>query len=485
MSEERWTLPKAWKWAKAGEIAEIIGGGTPPSRDTENFQENGIPWLTPADLTGYKETYISRGKRDLSQKGYNASGAKIMPKGTVLFSSRAPIGYCAIASNPVSTNQGFKSLVLMGGLLPEFVRYYLIASKEYAESISSGTTFKELSGGRMSTMLIPLPPLNEQHRIVAKLDKLFTRSRCVREELEPISKLIKRYKQAVLSKAFRGELVPQDPNDVDFSQPDRVPAAVLLERILSEKKKQPNSKRVGGGSVSELPRGWTKCKLPEFCELIMGQSPPSDTYNSDQLGIPFYQGKTEFGILYPTPVKYCSKPNKIALSGDILISVRAPVGPTNICPHKACIGRGLAAIRPLGKVQSKFVLFLFRSIEAFLSQQGQGTTFKAITKDFLDNLEIPLPPLNEQNRIVTKLEKLFKAIDKVDQEYQKAIKLCTRLEQAALTKAFRGELVPQDPKDVDFSQPDRVPAAVLLERILSEKQKQPTSKRVQSKKKND
>jgi type I restriction enzyme S subunit len=97
MSEPRWEVPESWAWTTAGEIARIIGGGTPDASDSANFTESGIPWLTPADLTGYQQTYIGKGRRDLSEKGFKSSGATLMPAGTVLFSSRAPIGYCAIA----------------------------------------------------------------------------------------------------------------------------------------------------------------------------------------------------------------------------------------------------------------------------------------------------------------------------------------------------------------------------------------------------
>jgi type I restriction enzyme S subunit len=99
MSQPRWDIPAIWSWASASEIADIIGGGTPSTRDDSNFSNNGIPWITPADLTGYRGSHIERGARDLSEKGYQSSGAQLMPAGTVLFSSRAPIGYCVIAAN--------------------------------------------------------------------------------------------------------------------------------------------------------------------------------------------------------------------------------------------------------------------------------------------------------------------------------------------------------------------------------------------------
>jgi len=126
-------------------------------------------------------------------------------------------------------------------------------------------------------------------------------------------------------------------------------------------------------------KGWGWTRLGEVCEIILGQSPPSSTYNSERIGLPFYQGKAEFGEMYPSPVKWCSKPNKIAKKGDILISVRAPVGPTNICLEKCCIGRGLAAIRPLGSIKPSFILYLMRNFEQKLNVKGTGTTFKAIT----------------------------------------------------------------------------------------------------------
>ena len=186
----RWKLPENWQWAPAGAIAEIIGGGTPPTKDPENFTENGIPWVTPSDLSDYQGVYISRGRRDLSQKGYDSSGAQLLPRDSVLFTSRAPIGYCVIASNDICTNQGFKSFVLMGNIDPKFIRHYLLASKTYAESLGSGSTFTELSGARIAQLEFPIPPLNEQKRIVARIEQLQARSRRAREALETVPDLL-------------------------------------------------------------------------------------------------------------------------------------------------------------------------------------------------------------------------------------------------------------------------------------------------------
>lgn len=152
-------------------------------------------------------------------------------------------------------------------------------------------------------------------------------------------------------------------------------------------------------------------KLKDCCTIIAGQSPESKYYNSNGDGLPFFQGKADFGELYPSIRVYCSQPTKIAEKDDILLSVRAPVGPTNLAPCKVCIGRGLTAIRPSEVLLTRYVLLFFRYFEAQLASKGTGTTFKAITQDVVKNLEIPIPPLPEQERIVSRIEELFSQLD--------------------------------------------------------------------------
>ena len=124
-----WELPESWVWTTTGNVAEVVGGGTPSTADPANYEGGTIPWVTPADLSGYSEKYIGRGKRNITQRGLDNSGARVMPAGSVLFSSRAPIGYVAIASNELTTNQGFKSFVLPSGLLPEYLYYFFSVAR--------------------------------------------------------------------------------------------------------------------------------------------------------------------------------------------------------------------------------------------------------------------------------------------------------------------------------------------------------------------
>ena len=155
-----------------------------------------------------------------------------------------------------------------------------------------------------------------------------------------------------------------------------------------------------------------KCKIGKICTIVQGQSPNSATYSNDpDSGLPFFQGKAEFGQMYPTPNRWCNKPVKIALKNDILISVRAPVGDVNICSKKCCIGRGLMAIRPHNEANFLYVFYYLRAIHDKIRNLGSGTTFASITGKQLKNIEIMIPPLSRQRLVVAKIESIFAEID--------------------------------------------------------------------------
>ena len=192
-------------------------------------------------------------------------------------------------------------------------------------------------------------------------------------------------------------------------------------------------------------------KLKECCTIIAGQSPESKYYNSNGDGLPFFQGKADFGELYPSIRVYCSQPTKIAEKDDILLSVRAPVGPTNLAPCKVCIGRGLTAIRPSEVLLTRYVLLFFRYFEAQLASKGTGTTFKAITQDVVKNLEIPIPPLPEQERIVARIEELFSQLDAGVETLKKTKAQLAVYRQAVLKEAFEGRLTIHVPVNLPLS----------------------------------
>jgi len=178
--EKPFDIPDNWEWVRLSQIGEIISGGTPKTTNLKYWQNGDIPWITPADMKNVSK-YISKGARNITKAGLTSSSARLMPKGSVLFSSRAPIGYVAIAENEISTNQGFKSIVPFNFNLSEYLYFALMALANDIAKLGTGTTFKEVSGATVSNILIPLPPLAEQERIVAKLDALLPKVQTLNE----------------------------------------------------------------------------------------------------------------------------------------------------------------------------------------------------------------------------------------------------------------------------------------------------------------
>jgi len=193
-------------------------------------------------------------------------------------------------------------------------------------------------------------------------------------------------------------------------------------------------------SPPPLPKAWRWVRLGEVCEVIAGQSPPGDTYRKTAEGLPFFQGKADFGPRHPVARTWCVAPTKVALPGDILISVRAPVGPTNVANVKCCIGRGLAAIRCGSQSDPDFILAALRLFEADLAKMGSGSTFSAIKRKVLESLRIPLPPLAEQRRIAAILKEQLAAVEKARAAAEEELVTVNTLPVALLRRAFNGEL---------------------------------------------
>ena len=161
-----------WKEYKLHEIGRIVGGATPPTKDSANY-DGEISWITPKDLSNFTGRYIQKGERSITQKGFESSSCQILPKGSILFSSRAPIGYIAIAANELCTNQGFKSIIPDNNLVNNLFLYYLLKyNKEEIEGLGSGTTFKEVSAKVMQNFDIKIPCIQTQKKIADILSSL-------------------------------------------------------------------------------------------------------------------------------------------------------------------------------------------------------------------------------------------------------------------------------------------------------------------------
>ncbi|MDW5288873.1 restriction endonuclease subunit S [Formosa sp. PL04] len=201
-------LPEGWVWSKLGIISLIVGGGTPKSSNPEYFCEEGISWFTPADLGKSKLKYVKNGRRDITELGLKKSSAQLMPKGSVMFSSRAPIGHTAIGLKDFSTNQGFKSSVPYFMEMNEYIYIYLNSIVKDTNENASGTTFKEVSGTIVKNFLFPLPPLEEQKAIVEKVNVSMGLCDALEQEVQQSQEHSEQLMQSVLREVF-------EPNNVN------------------------------------------------------------------------------------------------------------------------------------------------------------------------------------------------------------------------------------------------------------------------------
>ncbi len=499
----RWTLAKGWQWATAGEIADIVGGGTPSTKNSVNFTEKGIPWLTPADLSGYQEEYVSRGKRDLSKEGYESCGAQLMPGDAVLFTSRAPVGYCVLAANEICTNQGFKSLVLKGKISPKFIRHYLLTSKSYAESLASGSTFKELSGKRMAELEIPIPPLNEQKRIVDRIQELQACSRRASEALEPIPDLIEQLRQSILAAAFRGDIT----KDWRKKNPDIEPASKLLKRIRAERrkhwedakleklkakglaedklyeefskqrKKYKEPASVNPSYLPKLPQGWCWASLSELSSAVKpisyGVLQPGDELKNGVKLIrvcDLHDGIVLIDQLRTISPQVDRQYERTRLEGgELLVSVVGTIGRLAIANNKlagANIARAIARLLPCKLVHAYWLMTMLSSpfLQDWLVRGAREVARKTLNIGVLEKTPIPLASKCEMERVFSQIDKQVFLFNPIQEAINEVYTRLARLDQSILSKAFRGELFPQDPNDE--------PASVLLERIREEKERE-------------
>ena len=196
---------EGWNAKTLGDVCSIVNGGT-PSTSVLSYWDGGVQWLTPKDMSGLTSKYVDKGERTISQKGVEHSSAKVLPAQSVILSSRAPIGYVAINIVPMATNQGCKGIVPMKEIQSEYLYYFLIKSNDLLNSLGTGATFKELSGGKLASITIPFPIRSEQQRIVIRLDSLNERCKTLQDNYTKTIALCDDLKQALLRKAFNGEI---------------------------------------------------------------------------------------------------------------------------------------------------------------------------------------------------------------------------------------------------------------------------------------
>ena len=195
-------IPEGWKVGKLSDIGTIVGGSTPSKVKKEYYTNNGIAWITPKDLSNDKSKFISHGEIDITELGFKNSSAIKMPKGTVLYSSRAPIGYIAISKNEVTTNQGFKSVIPNPNVGNAYIYYFLRSNFELIDNMASGSTFKEISGTAMKNVPVLIPDDKSLASFQSFCNPFFTEQ----EKLEAENKNLVQIRDSLLPKLMNGEI---------------------------------------------------------------------------------------------------------------------------------------------------------------------------------------------------------------------------------------------------------------------------------------
>ena len=485
--EEPYKLPSNWVWTRLGDITNVVSGGT-PSTSKEEYYNGNIPWITPKDLSNYKEKYILNGARNITEEGLKKSSAVLLPINSVLMSSRAPIGYVVINKKEVSTNQGFKSFTPSISYIPEYLYHYLKKSKNYLESIATGTTFKELSGDKAKKIIFPLPPLEEQKRIVEKLDSLFEKIQKIKEIIEEVKEKTTSRREAILSKAFSGELTEKWRGENHSEN-----ARELLVKINDEKLKlwedeckkaedegrkkpaKPKLKTIDEMLVGaeempyKLPNNWVWTRLGDITNVVSGGTPSTSKEE-------YYNGN----IPWITPKDLSNYKEKYILNGarniteeglkkssavllpinSVLMSSRAPIGYVVINKKEVSTNQGFKSFTPSISYIPEYLYHYLKKSKNYLESIATGTTFKELSGDKAKKIIFPLPPLEEQKEIVRVLDKIFEEENRISELISLENKI-EILEKTILDRAFCGEL--------GTGNNDDEPAIELLKKCLEER----------------
>ena len=390
-----------WPLVEIGDVAEVVGGGTPSTRNAGNF-DGDVPWLTPKDLSGSPARVVARGSRNLSRAGLANSSARLVPPGAVLLSTRAPIGYVAIAGGEVSTNQGFRNLLPRGRVRSDFLYYWLKANTEALERHAVGTTFRELPGSVLKRIRIPLPPLPEQRavgRVLGVLDDKIEANRRMSATLEGLA-------QAAFKDWF-----------VDFG-PVRAKAAGRA-RYLPAPLWSLFPDRLVDSGMGEIPEGWVVSTIGKEVDVVGGSTPStknSSFWNGDVNWVtPKDLSALESPILLQTSRKITDEGlarigSGLLPRGTVLLSSRAPIGYLAISDIPVAINQGFIAMICRGRISPSYI-YLWTSMNLHsILEYANGSTFQEISKGNFRPLSIVVPPDDLRTIFDAHTEPLFERI---------------------------------------------------------------------------
>ena len=357
----------AWKTARLEEVAEVLGGGT-PSRQVNRFFGGDIAWATPTDVTALDGLYITNTKETVTEDGLKNSSTKLMPPGTVILTSRATIGFSAVATTPICTNQGFVNFICSKELLPEYLAYWLRTQKAKMLQHAGGTTFKEIARGTLRKFEISFPNIEEQRRIVDIISRAEGIARLRREA----------HKKA-----------------------DAIGPAIFTEMF---------------GDPAINPKGWPMQRIDTLCSVQTGATPRRENNQ-------FFDGGTvawvKTGEVCGTSITKSEefitqlaidKTNcKIFPSGTILIAMYGQGqtrGRAGILSIPATTNQACAAILPSVLIERLFLFSLLNMQYERLRAMGRGGNQANLNLGMIKSLEVPVPPLAAQQDYITKLAAL-------------------------------------------------------------------------------
>jgi len=490
-------LPSGWTKAPLGSFADILGGSTPPRANPDNFGGD-IVWLTPTEIPKDNVSILADSREKLTETGFNSGGIRWIPEGSVLLTSRASIGFVAIAGTRLTTNQGFASFVLPDEFAPKFLGWWLRFQKSHLEDRAGGTTFKEISKAKLRDISAPLAPFAEQRRIVAAIEEQFTRLEAGVAALERVRKGLKRYRASVLKAAVEGRLTKEWREE----NPDAESGSALLERILVERRAKWEEAQLAGYAAKEQnpPKNWrSKYKepaapdtadLPElpqgWCWATVDHGLSEDMINGLSVkgsdsppGIAALKldamtaNGFDFSRVRYLPVEKTRVEHLWIQEGDFFISrgngTLSLVGRGSTAqkpPYSAIFPDTMIRVRITSSLrETGWIAAIWQSsiIRSQIEAKAKTTAgIHKVSQADLKSITLPLPPLAEQEEIVAEVERRLSVIEEVEAQVEAGLKRAARLRQSILKRAFEGKLVPQDPSDE--------PASMLLERIREERE---------------
>ena len=419
-------LPRGWKEVSIGEIADVVGGGTPSSK-IEKYWHGTIPWLTPKDLSGYAYRRIGGGKRNISPLGLKKSSAQLLPKDTVLVTSRAPIGYVALADGEVTTNQGFKNLILNTGYDPEFFYYLIKHNVPKMKALQTGSTFGEISGNSMKQIRLKVPPLSEQRRIagiLGSLDDKIELNRRMSETLEAISQAI-----------FKSWFIDFDPViDNALAAGNKIPEA--LQARAKARQAMGDKRRPLPPSIQSLfpvefesapqgpiPKGWKITTMKDTVNIIKGKSYKSSELSKSDTALVTLKSFSRGGGYRIDGLKEYTgsyKPEQEVFTGDLVIActditqsadvVGKPAIVVNDRQYKhLVISLDAILIRPNVPKYVSFFYNLART-ERFQNHTlsySTGTTVLHLNKDAIPKFEFVMPETKIMNAYAKYAKDIF------------------------------------------------------------------------------